>query len=380
MLQLLFIASFLSFPLVIAVLLGILGYRKGWHFGVIALSASVAAAALSYITALILSRRLTGLAIVGDIKNDIADALAGAGIGGIAWEGIFDLTLSRVLFMALIPISFALIYTTICVVWAVVGTKRKPVLVWQKLTGLGLGLCAAAFAGAFCLLASRISVPGEAARAQRVHDIARSVVGGGQIDLPGMADRLPEILDIYFETGLLAADEAARAELLTDIANGAFNAAFPGLNTLLIVSPSRAHLMRDAETVAAFIRFADNRGLLDNIDNLSRDDIIKMLADTGTAYEVAGYLFNLSFSEELARAVMTLVVRDTTGSAAFVYPRGIIASDAETAFANAMISLYRFMDLPDDAPRRDALTVVFEIRDSHLFPAPVFAYMRGALQ
>ncbi|MCL2604643.1 MAG: hypothetical protein FWD90_09210 [Defluviitaleaceae bacterium] len=380
--QILFIAPFLLFPLIIAVVMGIMGYRKGWKFGVIGLTAMVAAAGMAYGAAWFLSRVLAGLSFVEDIRWDITLMLRDAGLADLAWQGVYDATLNRLLMLVLLPVLLILIYIIICVIWAILSPKPQPSL---KPVGMVCGIFIGVIAGVFGLFAGGVNVVTEAGRAGRAAEIIRPI-NFDQFDLIHVTDRLPELLDIYFDTELIDASEFARAELLTDAINGVFVESMDNINTMLIIRSSRSRLMQDADNLKELARFADKRRIIANrfgdpfeIDNTKIAENID---------ELSHYLFNFTFSPELVRILLTQTIRDMSGDPTFIYPIGIVTRDSEAAFAEALAALYSISDFiggkrfdqMDEAERGDTLDTVNTIRYSPLFPTNVFAYLADILQ
>ncbi|MCL2500542.1 MAG: hypothetical protein FWE90_09420 [Defluviitaleaceae bacterium] len=378
--QMLFIAPFLLFPLIIAIVMGIMGYRKGWKFGVIGLAVMVAASGITYGAAWFLSRVLTGLSFAEDIKREITLALRDTGLGDLAWQGVYDATLNRLLMLVLLPVLLILIYIIVCVIWAILSPKPQPSL---KPVGMVCGIFIGVIAGVFSLFAGGINVVTEAGRAGRAVEIVRPV-NSNQFDLIHVTDRLPELLDIYFDTELIAASEFAKAELLTDTINGVFIHALDGINSMLIIRPSRANLMLDAENFKAFTRFADGWRDINLSGNLFAGNNNGIFENVG---ELSRYLFNFTFSPELVRTVLTLMVREISSDPTFVYPMGIVTRESQGAFAEVFRAFNNLSDLiggkqfdqMNEVERNNTLNAINTIRSSPLFPANVFAYMVDSL-
>lgn len=378
-----FIAPFLLFPITIAIVLGILGYKKGWKFGVAAFSAIIVASGLSYGATRLLTRFISRLGFVDDIRWDITRMLRDAGLSDLSWEALFDLSLNRMLSFVLIPVLLTLFYIIICIAWAILfkamkRTTNSP----HKPIGLASGILAAVVAGVFSLFASGANVIGEARRANQIIEIVRPL-NISQPDLVYVTEQLPVLLDIYFGTALIAADEVARVAFLTDIINGVVVSAF-NINSMLVIRPSQENFKRDANNIKELAWFADGQRLLvsrTDFTNFNRDHINDSIED------LARYLFGFSFSPELARTVLTLVVREVSGNPNFVYPIGIITNDSQSTFAEVLVAIGGLSDFLGGKPfdqmteteRAYTLDAVNLLRNSPLFPTHVFAYLTDVI-
>jgi hypothetical protein len=393
MFQLLIVAPFLLFPLVIAVVLSIVGYKKGWKFGVVALGGVVLASGLGYLTAWLFVRVFSGMRIVGDIKRGISDVFFDLGISDLAWEGVFEYSLNRVVLLVLIPVFLIGYYIMFCVVWAIVSSVRgkktieKPPPAYKPV-GLVCGILAAVVAVWVGLFASGINVVGEAGRAGRMVEILRPV-NFNRIDVLYVSNQLPELMGLYFDTSLIAADEAARAELLADVINGVFVSSMDDFNSMLIVRPSRENFMHDINNLNEFVRFANRQGFI-NHHVFSNDELFNFETELvfGRADELSYHIFNFTFSPELVRTVLTVLIREISGNATFVYPLGIITNDSQADFAGVLHAVNQLTDFLDgktfhqmtETERNETLDAMNVIRNSPLFPTHVFSYLMDVLQ
>ena len=375
-------------PCILAVVLGVRGLKKGASYGLRVLATAAAASAAVFF----LSPVLSGLAL----RTNNALHVRYLALDALTEAGLFNLTLARVLSMTLAkladafllpPLLFTLfIFFCLCrVIAAAILTKNKgekPTLPgWSKLAGLALGLSAAACLGGASLLLPEVTLVGEARRIQTAADIV-SPLFNHAAEPADLAERLPELADIYFETALIAADEPTRAALFSGLMRAAFtdiNARY-GVDIGSAPYASRKDVEGDARAASKFIVFAKTHSMLEPLMNTDQDAMIDAVYACQDRDGFTARLYEFSFSGEVVSVTLTEILRSISGDAEYTYPPEYAAQLPETVFKEALNS---FLDIKDisqknkvtamkPADRKTALSALGALRDSPVCPPDVF--------
>lgn len=363
------ILLFAFIALVFGVIFALIGWRGGLFSGIRIFAFSVVAVLLAFFVSPLISKAIYSSKFSGNTVTSVTDKAAELGVGGTTFSRIVDNTIQRYISMVIGPVLFLLILGIIGISWLIIreninrGKEQKSVQ--KKAAGLILGIAAAVFITVFSAFAPKINLVKEAGRASNLFDDMKSVIAGN-IDFKDFMTDSPKLLDFYFSTQLIAADEEERVELIYDV----------------IVDLTKAKNNKTMRDIVASLKFNDRealereiKGIIEVVDCFG-DEFIQGILDGNISKAVANIpdintavdkLYTLSIRDSVVKSVMTMVVRTILDDKTYIYPDTIEINGTEASFTELLKLIPKLL-----GDKTEAFRHLDEIKNSPLLPSEVF--------
>jgi hypothetical protein len=260
----------------------------------------------------------------------------------------------------------------------------------SKIAGTALGLCSAAIISLAIWFLPGINITAEAKRADLVIEFSNKL-SKDSVDYPSLVEQTDQLMNAFFDTELIAGDEAAKLELLNRaVKNACTRSKDPIYHELSedINIESRAQLSSDLTNLVALTRFAQDHKLIEIISSGFADGGFEQLSDLENKSDFCDMIYSLSFSEGIVRLIMTEGIRSVSDDSQYQYPDYIDTINAKEDFLVILNSLpsiaslmgsNNFSDLTKDQ-RKAIMSDMDQLRQSSLLPSEVFAKLLSVMR
>jgi len=370
MISLLVILLFVLIALIFGIIFGLTGWRGGLFSGLRIFIFTLSSILTAYFIAPLISRLLYNSEKLDTLVLRITDAAADLGIRGLTFDRVLGTTLQRYMNMIIAPAVFLLMLTILSLTWLILKAVRKNKkgkvgTVEKKPLGLLLGITSAIFLTVFSIFIPKINLIKEARHVTYLYDIVLPILNGS-IEYDTLLSDVPGIVDVYFETQIIAASEKERLDLLH--------------KTLVHMTEQSDY---DAlQRISASLPYTDRTAFENELNGILQvieafgSDFINYMADSDIKEAVTNIndidlavsnMYALSMRDSIVQTILTLAIRDISGDKTYFYPDTIEIEGTQASFTELLEAL---PGLTGDSA--EAIRNFNELKNSPLLPPEVF--------
>lgn len=315
------IAVYIGVAVICGAVFAIYGYKKGWKGGLSVFGISATAALCAFLSAPAVAGAVGDMELITNLNDKGYTAAEGVGIAKEQLSEVLEKSVDKLLEIPVAVLLFILFFIILAIVSFIIrkimkcGKEQGDLK--SKILGLSLAAVSIPLVLLFTVLVGKTDIFEETKRADTVMEL---------ISRPE-EQLIEEILhnngtytDIFFETGIIEADEDIRLSLINSAVDGVVKKTDDSLLNGLYDFPgysSRAELCADLTTIDGLYRIARDNKLLEE------GDLLQKVFDIEDKRAVVDKIYSLKFRDILLRYILTISVRRIVSDESYIYPSDI---------------------------------------------------------